>query len=161
MNMKQSRLQEKDREKHLNTPLKDPHANFTRATQKAEDRFGKAQAVLAQPERQKLLDEGISAGASAQSSLHAMSEPEFKPLFTYSPKKPLYIWLLEIAVELKTTFSLEGAKYQLKTRCHASFDNETKRLGWIGCHKVLLCSLFFIELGGNPHREMNGLLRFE
>ncbi len=131
MNRKQNRLQEKDREKHLNTPLKDPHANYTRAIQKAEDRYGKVQVVFTRPERQKLLDEGISAGASAQSSLHAMSEPEFKPLFTYSPKKPLYIWLLESAVELKTTFSLEGAKYQLKTRCHASFDNETKRLSFL------------------------------
>ncbi len=113
MNRKQNRLQEKDREKHLNTPLKDPHANFTRATEKAEDRYGKVKTVFTRPERQKLLDEGISAVASAQSSLHAMGEPEFKPLFTYSPRNPLYIWLLESAVELKATFSLGGAKHHL------------------------------------------------
>ena len=123
--------EEKGREKYLNTPDKDPSANFTRATQKAEDRYGKVQTVFTRPERQKLLDEGISAGASAQSSLHAMSEPEFKPLYTYSPKKPLYIWLLEIAVELKATFSLDGAKHHLETRCGAFFDNETKRLNFL------------------------------
>ncbi len=127
MNMKR---EEKDREKYLNTPLKDPRANLTRATQKAADRFGKVETVFTRPERQKLLDEGISAGVSANTSLHAMGEPEFN-LHTYSPRKPLYIWLLEIAEKLKTTFSLEGAKHHLETRCGAFFDNETKRLNFL------------------------------